>query len=111
MKNLKFYLFAILMVITVCSCEKDDDSLSNPFIGTWKYENTSENWYDQYTFQSNLEGTYRFVDEIGEVYDTPFSYEFTESLIIIDDYEEKVGISYEIDGNSLIISNYIYYKQ
>lgn len=127
MKKLK--VFSILLLglsfLTLASCGGDDEDAApapaNPLVGDWSFTNDQGGWTDEYRFEADLTGEYRFEDFDGELSRTDFTYEYTASAIVFT-YEDNINskgtletVSYEVDGSELIITfddgtSYIYTK-
>nr|WP_321452113.1 hypothetical protein [uncultured Carboxylicivirga sp.] len=103
MKNLKFYLFAILMVITVCSCE--DDKTVDP---SQQVNQELQGEWDVYSFTADGEefisySINSFVINFNCSKDCEGRSKWT--LIYTDGSSQRYDYDYEVynDGNSVTI--------
>jgi len=102
-------LLVLLSMLAFSSCEKDDDDkiLENQLIGNWKYQDASNNYWYQLSFQSDLTGTRTDAD--GE--NTQFVYEFTSSELNFTAGFPKGEYNYSISGDKLSLFGDILIKQ
>ncbi len=99
----------IAMMISFSSCKKDEDSDSNPFIGTWVSEMTERNddgtvdyYRKELTFDDNSFEVKTFVNGIlDETVNGTYSY--TSDTITAKSYGETQTNEYRIKGNTLTI--------
>ena len=89
MKQIRFMFAMLLMATTLAftACSSDDDSLSNPLVGTWygEYEDKKGNMrYEEITYNSDYTCTWRL-----------YAKESTTAIV-----DSDIG-TYEIRGNTL----------
>ncbi len=115
---MKKYLFLILMMAMTASflaCDKDEKDDPPPqddpppavpaLVGTWRYTHPTQGWYDQFTFNLNQSGRYRFVDADGVVETEDFNYSTSgKVLTIVWADGGSDSITFEIEGNELYLN-------
>ena len=106
MKKLKPLLTFAFIASAFIACEKEEekpavpDSMTNPLIGTWRYEpqDPADYYWYQYKFNEDLTGLRSDADK-EEVY---FNYTYTKTEINFD--ESGTSPKYSIiDNNKLVI--------
>jgi len=102
-------LLVLLSMLAFSSCEKDDDDkiLENQLIGNWKYQDASNNYWYQLSFQSDLTGTRTDAD--GE--STSFKYDFTSSEVNFTSGYPNGKYKYSISDDELSLFGDILIKQ
>lgn len=104
------------MVQIVSVTQSGPTAPSNPLVGTWKYQ-SNDGWYDQFLFNSDMSGVYKFVTSGGSVSNTDFDYEYTSSSFILTYASGNTEtFTYSISGSDLEVTfpsgdTYIYFKQ
>lgn len=119
MKKLKFYfmmLFSCLLLTSVTGCSDDDDTpltVNQRIQGTWKVVMQDGDW-DEYTFNADNTAKYRYFDSAdGSIAVINFkSYDASETMLtlITSDNDLKV-YAIDLDGDELMIGDYIYFKE
>ncbi len=109
------FLFALMAItVTFMSCgddndvEPDDPGPPVPeLIGTWRHTHPTEGWYDQFTFNLNNTGMYRFVDPDGIVESEGFNYSISgQILTIVWAQGGSDSITFEIIGANELYLNF-----
>lgn len=102
MKKILLLMAVLAMSASFFSCSDDDKS---KLIGTWRYTHPTEGWYDQFTFRSDMTGTYRFVDSDGFAESDSFTFSDTGKMVtIIWGAGGQMTLTYEIDGKDLLLN-------
>ena len=111
-----FALISFFVVHLFISCDKNEeestDDNSNPFIGTWKQDYTSEAYY-LITFNEDLSFEDEYHEHGYEQYDSgTYSFNSSKQVITFTDADETWSEDYEFtNSTTLIMSEDIYIKQ
>lgn len=103
------------MVQVVSITQSGPSAPTNPLLGTWKYESI-EGWYDQFLFNADMTGVYKYVSTDGSVSSLSFKYEYTASSFILTYDDGNIDtFGYTISGSEIEIkfpngNTYIYFK-
>lgn len=100
----------MLALITVTSCDKDDDEpVENSIVGTWEHVQSLEGFSMTVTmtFNADLTGTSKMVIVSGddtETISTNFTYSTSGSTLTLKEGGDTEILTYSISGNQLTLS-------
>lgn len=100
MDRVKFLLFIVLVAFSCGKDEpKDQDVLINTLIGTWRFEDSTDNFSYELKFNENLTGNR--IDSEGD--DDNFTYTFTDKKINFTSGFPSGEYNYSIANGKLML--------
>ena len=110
----------LLFALALCSCESFEDE-QNPFIGTWYSQTPPEiEGEERWSLTFHSDGTMVNCEWLSFDNGIWFEYQYTHDSLFLE-YRDilrpdgmpvpRWGINYSIDGNDMIIHEYIFIKR
>jgi hypothetical protein len=110
MKNKFFLLFLLLLI----SCSTTNNTVTNPFIGTWRSSNNAGDTCQQYIFNSSKEFILSGYNTVTfeNVITMTGTYSYTDTEITLNGVgEEPATMSYVIIDNVLTLNSTMIYEK